>query len=135
MKLNTAERASIVAALVLVAAVTGYCLSGRTSADGFTISTERTPSDASALSQSGDNTPDAADADSDSDGDAEQLSLNINTATADELTALPGIGEKLAARIVEYRNENGPFFVIEEIMYVSGIGEAIFDKIEQYITV
>jgi competence protein ComEA len=61
--------------------------------------------------------------------------VRLNTATEDELTALPGIGEALAHRIVEYREENGPFDTIEEIMEVSGIGEGKFAEIRERITV
>lgn len=61
--------------------------------------------------------------------------VNINTATAAELTELPGIGEKLAERIVEYRTVNGPFTSVEEIMEVDGIGEGKFSDLEGRITV
>lgn len=61
--------------------------------------------------------------------------ININTATAEELTALPGIGEKTAEKIVKYRTENGSFYSIEEIMEVKGIGEAKFDAIRDMIIV
>lgn len=61
--------------------------------------------------------------------------ININTASAEELTVLNGIGEKIAGRIVDYRNENGKFSSIDEIMNVSGIGEKKFEKIKEHITV
>ncbi len=61
--------------------------------------------------------------------------LNLNSATAEELAQLPGIGEELARRIVEYRAENGPFEAVEEIMEVSGIGEGKFAALEDRITV
>lgn len=61
--------------------------------------------------------------------------LNLNTATAEELTALPGIGEKLAERIVAYRTANGKFTSIEGILAVSGIGEGKFSAIQDRITV
>lgn len=61
--------------------------------------------------------------------------ININTADAEKLTALPGIGEKISERIVEYRTENGSFYSIEEIMEVSGIGEAKFEAIKDMICV
>ena len=61
--------------------------------------------------------------------------LNINTATEEELTALPGIGPELAARVVAYRTESGPFAQIEDIMNVKGIGQGKFDDIAQRITV
>jgi competence protein ComEA len=63
------------------------------------------------------------------------LKVNINTATAQELDTLPGIGETTAARIIEYRRQNGFFTAIEDIMNVSGIGEAKFNAIREIITV
>lgn len=61
--------------------------------------------------------------------------LNINTATLEELDLLPGIGEALAERIVNYRTEHGAFAAKEDIMDVKGIGEGIFSEIESVITV
>lgn len=61
--------------------------------------------------------------------------VNINTASEDELAFLPGLGPTLALRIVEYRNENGPFEKPEDICNVSGIGAKTFEKLAQYITV
>ncbi len=48
--------------------------------------------------------------------------ININTATADELTQLKGVGEKIAADIVAYRQENGMFSSPEDLVNVKGIG-------------
>lgn len=61
--------------------------------------------------------------------------VNINTADADTLTALPGIGQVLAERILAYRQQNGPFRVIEEITKVEGIGEKKAEAILELITV
>ena len=61
--------------------------------------------------------------------------ININTASATDLEALPGIGAKTAARIVEYRQKNGPFKKIEELMNVRGIGEKNFLKLKPQISV
>ncbi len=61
--------------------------------------------------------------------------VNINTASADELTALPGVGEVIAARIVAYRRENGPFERIDQIMEVRGIGAKTHEKLRPLITV
>lgn len=61
--------------------------------------------------------------------------LDINLATAEELAELPAIGEVLAARIVEYRAQNGPFASTEEIKRVSGIGEGIYFTIADWIGV
>jgi competence protein ComEA len=61
--------------------------------------------------------------------------VNLNTATAAELEGLPGIGAKTAARIVDYRQKNGPFKKIEELMNVRGVGEKNFVKLKSQITV
>jgi len=61
--------------------------------------------------------------------------ININTASSAELQTLPGIGPALAHRIIDYREENGAFTTIEEIMDVSGIGPATFERIKDMITV
>lgn len=61
--------------------------------------------------------------------------ININTASLDELMTLPGIGEKKASRIIEYRTTYGDFFSTDEITEVSGIGEKIYEKIKDLITV
>lgn len=61
--------------------------------------------------------------------------LNLNTATGAQLETLPGIGPAVAARILEYRQKNGNFKKIEELMNVKGIGEKSFLKIKALITV
>jgi competence protein ComEA len=61
--------------------------------------------------------------------------ININTAASAELQTLPGIGPALAQRIIDYREDNGAFTTIEEIMDVSGIGPATFERIKDMITV
>jgi competence protein ComEA len=61
--------------------------------------------------------------------------VNINTASASEFEALPGIGPKMAARIVEYRQKNGPFKKVEELMNVRGLGEKNFLKLKAQLTV
>jgi comEA protein len=61
--------------------------------------------------------------------------VNINTALAGELEQLPGIGPAMAARIVEYRQKNGPFKKIEELMNVRGIGEKAFLTLKPQITI
>lgn len=61
--------------------------------------------------------------------------VNINTAGVEELDTLPGIGESLAGRIIAWREANGPFESIEQIMEVSGIGEAKFAELKGRITV
>lgn len=61
--------------------------------------------------------------------------ININKATQTELEMIPGIGPSTALKILEYREINGKFLKIEDIKNVSGIGDAKFEKIENYITV
>jgi len=61
--------------------------------------------------------------------------VNINTASASDLEALPGIGAKTATRIVDYRQKNGPFKKVEELMNVRGVGEKNFLKLKPQLTV
>lgn len=61
--------------------------------------------------------------------------VSINTATIEELMTLPGIGESKAKDIINYRTANGPFNTIEDIKKVSGIGDSLFAKIKENITI
>lgn len=61
--------------------------------------------------------------------------ININTADSETLQTLPSIGEKRAAAIIAYREEHGPFRIVEDITNVSGIGEGILSQIIDHITV
>lgn len=65
----------------------------------------------------------------------DQVYLDINRASLYDLTCLPGIGETLASRILEYRNLHGPFATIKGLMAVDGIGEGKFSRIQPYIAV
>ena len=65
---------------------------------------------------------------------SEEHLVSINNASVSELAALPGIGKSIALKIIEYRKNSGSFRSIEEIMNVSGIGNAKFNKIREYIT-
>ena len=60
--------------------------------------------------------------------------VNINTASAAEFETLPGVGAKMAARIVEYRQKNGGFKKVEELMNVRGVGEKNFLKLKGQLT-
>lgn len=68
-------------------------------------------------------------------GNTQKEKININTATQTQLETLPGIGPSTATKILTYRKENGKFKTIEDIKEVSGIGEAKFEKIKNFITV
>ena len=61
--------------------------------------------------------------------------VNLNTASATDFEGLPGIGAKTAARIVEYRQKNGPFKKVEELMNVRGVGEKSFLKQKPQLTI
>ena len=61
--------------------------------------------------------------------------ININEADAKSLTALKGIGESLANRMLEYRSQNGYFRSIEELKKVKGLGEKLFDRIKDKVCV
>jgi len=62
-----------------------------------------------------------------------EKSININTAGVDELVLLPGIGEKTAKKIIEFRTESGTFKRLDELMEVKGIGEVKFNKIKKFL--
>ncbi|MFH1665223.1 MAG: helix-hairpin-helix domain-containing protein [Candidatus Omnitrophota bacterium] len=59
--------------------------------------------------------------------------VDINTATAEQISVIPGIGETLAARIVEYRQNTGHFRGKEDLLKVKGIGEKKLEKIKEYV--
>lgn len=61
--------------------------------------------------------------------------ININSAGTEDLMTLPGVGEAMAASIVAYRTEHGPFTTIEEIMDVPGIGQGRYEGFKAMITV
>lgn len=72
---------------------------------------------------------------SDSMDSSRELCVNINTADKETLMTLPGIGESKADAILRYREENGSFSSIEDIMNISGIKQGAFDKIKDLITI
>lgn len=117
VKATKAEKMMVVLTVVFLCALLGLFLHDRSlsAAPGLTVETERTvPREELA--------PDISP-------------LDLNTATAEELAALPGIGETLAARILEYRADNGPFESVEELTDVSGIGEGKLAGLEGWVTV
>jgi len=61
--------------------------------------------------------------------------VNLNTASVEQLATLPGVGPKLAARIVEYRQKSGTFRSTQELINVKGVGEKNFAKIEPWLSV
>ena len=69
------------------------------------------------------------------EGNINENFVNINSASEEELTSLKHIGPAIALRIIEYRETHGGFMNIDEIKNVRGIGQAVFEDIENYICV
>ena len=67
--------------------------------------------------------------------EAESGKVNINTATLADLNALPGIGPAKAQAIIDYRNENGVFRSVDDLLNVNGIGPGILENIRDLVTV
>jgi competence ComEA-like helix-hairpin-helix protein len=61
-------------------------------------------------------------------------SIDINSATAEELLQLPGVGQMIAERIVLFREENGPFTAVEDLVHVKGIGQKKLARMAPYCT-
>lgn len=72
--------------------------------------------------------------DEDAAGEDSRVRININTATADELEALPGVGDVTAARIIAYREENGPFRTVDDLIHVQGISDRTIDGFRELAT-
>ena len=116
MKIGKLEQALLAVALTAVFFAAGY-FAGRAVTGDVNVSIEYL-----------EDRPAAAPSDNDD-------LVDINTASIRELTTLPGIGQVLAGRIVDYRTENGGFRVKEELMNVPGVGETLFEGLEELIKV
>ena len=77
----------------------------------------------------------AAEAQGDKGKTHEGLVIDINEASAQELTRLPGIGPVMAERIVQFREQNGGFRRVEDLLKIKGIGEKSFQKLRPSIKV
>lgn len=69
-----------------------------------------------------------------SDGDAKVM-VDINKASAADLATVPGIGDGIARRIVEFRDKNGPYKTVDDLLKVQGIGEKSLQKLRPYLSV
>jgi competence protein ComEA len=104
----------IVSALFL-GFLAGYTVFETVPSDSFVISGERETEIPAAVSDAG-----------------EAGRICINTASAVELTDLPGIGPALSQRIIEYREEHGPFASVDDLINVSGIGDRVLGRLRPY---
>ena len=127
MKISRLEWITILLCAVFLAFAAGWFLRGRSAAQPVRVETQRVLAQETplvpALPASSPGAPEVGE------------KININTAQLEELTALPGIGEKRARDIIAYRTQNGPFRIPEDLTRVSGIGEGILEGLIDYITV
>ena len=135
MKQIKIEFVLLVIAVGFVGLCFGLYLGKQHEPDSVTISTSKTVLQTSAQSA-------ASTLEEETRGEAQDPErnyiggrLNINAASVEELTALPGIGETLAQRIVDYREQHGDFTTVDGLRNVSGIGEKRLEAIREYITV
>lgn len=158
--LSRAEKAAAAVTLLVLCFTAGYFVGRSSTASVITMTPETSAVSPSVIGQAvlspsasaGPDTaaptpPEAAVSDTASSQPAAETSpggapavpsgqkVNINTASASELDTLPGIGEKLSQRIIDYRRENGAFKKPEDIIKVSGIGQSKYDTMKEMITV
>jgi competence protein ComEA len=129
LKLSLAERAAVIVALCFIVLLAGYLIGSSRTSGGFTVHTARQPVSAAGA----DETPMPASNDA-LPGKTSPFPININSAAAGELILLPGIGQALADRIIEYREQSGAFENTEAIMNVKGIGQSKYNAIKDLIT-
>lgn len=133
MRLSRAER-TIIALAVLAAVFTLGFFAGRSGGSSFVVQTQEQVSQESTDAEQ----TTASAAESDASPAQEIISeskVNINTADSALLQTLPGIGDTLAGRIIAYREENGNFTIIDEITDVNGLGDKLFENLQDLITV
>lgn len=125
--MNKLHKNLLLGVIVAAASLTGYFIQSR-EMQGYVVETETNASDIYTSKP-----PEIVD--DSSAPEREDGLININTASLSQLQRLKGIGPEKAESIIRFREENGNFEVIEDIMKVSGIGRKTFDNIKDFITV
>lgn len=107
----------------------GWFLAGHSSPEPYTI-TAAHPGSSASLQPAASGSMDGSRPDSLLEGEI----IDLNTAAPEDLERLPGIGPAKAEAIAAYRTEHGPFRTVDQLMEVSGIGEATLEALRPYIT-
>lgn len=118
----------VTAAFVLFTA--GWFFASQTEREPYTVTVQQAASSASSSASQSEATEDSKQPESLLEGER----IPVNTADVQELDRLPGIGPAKAKAIVEYREAHGPFQSTEQLLEVSGIGEATLEGLQDYIT-
>ena len=129
MKISKLEGITILLAAVFLAFTAGWFLGSGRQAEGVRVETQRTLRQTQAVTL-----PSPTPAPEEDNPLERGEKINLNTADAETLQLLPGIGEKRAADIIDYRQANGPFRIPEDLTRVSGIGEGILEGLIDYVT-
>ena len=136
MKLTKLERAALLITLVLVVFVAGFFVGRKTMPGEFSLSQMEPAAPSTSPSMDAD-----TDTDTNTDMDTPEPSrqadeiLDLNAATREQLEALPGIGQVMAQRILDYREESGGFHSVEELKNVSGIGDKTYEALKDLVKV